>query len=201
MKYFLIEPTYKKSVVEYNSFVKFINGVKTYAILEEGYRWGSFLIPIPETDEEIKAWLDSKDDVSSLQEYLDWYHGVDEEEFNALDTIDLAEYMLPNPEEDHCLLTEEFEDAEMIDIWDGCWMFWNIRQHGDSENHLSEEEREALAEDVEALYNEDYQESLEADGWDHCDFFYEIHSNLKITPCDENGNVFEEEKEQELDTA
>ena len=89
----------------------------------------------------------------------------------------------------------------MIDMWDGCWMFWNIRQHGDSENHLSEEEREALAEDVEALYNEDYQESLEADGWDHCDFFYEIHSNLKITPCDENGKVFEEEKEQELDTA
>jgi hypothetical protein len=196
MKYFLIEPTYKKSVVEYNSFVKVINGVQTYATLEEGYRWGSFLMPIPETDEEIKAWLDSKDDASSLQEYLDWYHSVDEEEFNAMDTIDLAEYMLPDPEDDSCLLTEDYGDAEMLDMWDGCWMFWNIRQNGDSENHLSEEESDQLSEEVEALYNEDYNESLEAADWEHCDFYTEIHSNLKITPCDSYGKVAEELEEE-----
>ena len=200
MKYFLIEPTYKKSVVEYNSFVKVINGVQTFATLEEGYRWGSFLMPVPETDAEIKEWIESKDDVSSLQEYMDWYQGVDEEEFLAMDTIDLAEWMLPDPEDDMCLLTEDYEDAEMIDMWDGCWMFWNVRQNGTGDNHLSGEECTALSEAVEELYNEDYNESLEADDWEHCDFYTEIHSNLKITPCDSSGKTEEELEEEEAVT-
>jgi hypothetical protein len=196
MKYFLIEPTYKKSVVEYNSFVKVINGVQTFATLEEGYRWGSFLMPVPETDAEIKEWIKSKDDVSSLQEYMDWYQGVDEEEFLAMDTIDLAEWMLPDPEDDMCLLTEDYGDAEMLDMWDGCWMFWNVRQNGTGDNHLSGEECTALSEAVEELYNEDYNESLEADDWEHCDFYTEIHCNIKIAPCNSNGKTEEQLKEE-----
>tara|TARA_B110000858_G_scaffold3097_1_gene3578 strand:- start:6416 stop:7018 length:603 start_codon:yes stop_codon:yes gene_type:complete len=196
MKYFLIEPTYKKSVVEYNSFVKVINGVQTFATLEEGYRWGSWMFSVPETDAEIKEFINSKEDVNSLQEYLDWFHGVSEEEFNEMDTIDLAEYMLPDPEDDTCLLTEDYEDAEMIDMWDGCWSYWNVKQHGESDNHLSEEEREKLAEAVEELYNEDYTESLEAEDWEHCDFYTEIHCNIKIAPCNSNGKTEEQLKEE-----
>lgn len=199
MKYFLIEPTYKKSVVEYNSFSKVINGVKTFATLEEGYRWGSFLMPIPETAEEIKEFIDSKQDAESIEQYLDWYHSVSPEEFEAMETIDLAEYLLPNTEDDHIMLTEDFEDAEMLDMWDSCWMFWNIRQNGESENHLTEEESDELAQEVEDLYNEDYSESLEAEGWENTDFSNEIHCTVKITPCDRNGKVAEESTEVEAD--
>ena len=52
MKHYRMEPTYKKSVVENTTYSK--GGV--IATYEEGYRWGQFVIHIPETEEEFEAW-------------------------------------------------------------------------------------------------------------------------------------------------
>ena len=126
-----------------------------------------------------------------MAQYLDWYHGVYEDEFKAMDTVKLEDYLLPDPDDDSCLLTEDYPDAELMDMWDGCWSYWNVKQHGESDKHLSEEECVALSEEVEELYNDGWNEAVEADDWEHCDGFTEIHCNLKITPCDKNGKTEE----------
>ena len=46
MRHYKLAPTWKKSVVEYSTFMK--DGI--LAKYELGWRWGDFLINIPETD-------------------------------------------------------------------------------------------------------------------------------------------------------
>jgi hypothetical protein len=66
MKHYLIEPKYKKSVVETSFFTKVIDEVKITAIREEGYRWGSFVISV-ESDDELP---DPEDDSIDLEDYI-----------------------------------------------------------------------------------------------------------------------------------
>ncbi len=54
MKHYLMEPKYKKSVAEYDVFQKEIDGVTYRVVKEEVYRWGSWIVNVPSTDEEIK---------------------------------------------------------------------------------------------------------------------------------------------------
>jgi hypothetical protein len=65
MKYFKIEPTYKKSLVEFTIFTRPLSDFREDAkenqratlIKELGWRWGEFMVEVPETDEEVAEWL------------------------------------------------------------------------------------------------------------------------------------------------
>ena len=63
MKHYRIEPTHKKSVIEIATFRRPLEeltgndedkGRWGYLRKELGWRWGSFMISVPDTDEEIK---------------------------------------------------------------------------------------------------------------------------------------------------
>ena len=65
MKYYKLEPTYKKSLIELYSFKRplsdFVEGHENRnAILvkEIGWRWGDFTIEVPETQDEVNEWLE-----------------------------------------------------------------------------------------------------------------------------------------------
>ena len=51
MKHYLIEPKWKKSVIEISYYEKVIDGITVYATHEEGYRWGSFVVHVESDDE------------------------------------------------------------------------------------------------------------------------------------------------------
>ena len=194
MKYYRIEPTYKKSVVEFESYKKVINGVPTFAIKELGWRWGSFMISVPETPEEIKEFLEERGGYESVAEYLADYYGA--EDIITEETA-LKEYLLPNTVDEFVEISEDY-DAEMIDCWDGCWEYWNITQNEynlpEGAQPLSDSEKEELAEQIEELYAEDYDESLYAEGWEQVSSWYEIHTSVTVTPCNEHGEVEEQEE-------
>ena len=60
MKHYLLEPEYKKSVAEYDVFEKTIDGHTYRVVHEEVFRSGSWVIHVPETEEEINEWLKHK---------------------------------------------------------------------------------------------------------------------------------------------
>ena len=70
MKYFKLEPTYKKSLVEFYTFSRPLSDLmegaekdaKAFLVKEIGWRWGDFTIEVPETDDEIAEWLEYKDE-------------------------------------------------------------------------------------------------------------------------------------------
>lgn len=188
MKYYLVEPTYKKSLVEISTFrKKDDNGKWIYLRKELGWRWGSFLFPVPETEEEIKEYLSERGDYESVQEYLADYYG---DEDIIVDDTTLADYMLPKDTDTFVDITEDYEHAEMIEAWDGCWEYWTVDDYADE---LTDEEKEALQEEAEEAYSEEYEEGVEALGWEYIDNFYEIHCNPSIKECDEHGKVLEDE--------
>ena len=65
MKHYLIEPKWKKSVIEISYYEKVIDGITVYATHEEGYRWGSFVVHV-ESDDELP---DPEDDAFWLENY------------------------------------------------------------------------------------------------------------------------------------
>jgi hypothetical protein len=90
MKYFRIEPTYKKSVIEATVFRREVEGKPQFLRKELGWRWGSFLIRVPDTDDEKLEWAKDKG-YDSAQECLEDYYGHEDVDSNP----DLAEYLLP----------------------------------------------------------------------------------------------------------
>ena len=194
MKHYRIEPTYKKSVVEFTYFRRPLEeltgndedkGKFAFAHKELGWRWGSFMISVPDTPEEIKEFLEERGGYDSVQEYLADYHG--EEDIIVSDTT-LQEYLLPNTEDDFIDLTEDY-DAEMLDCWDGCWEDWSIRTNGPKLEDVDE-----MLEEIEQAYDEEYEEGVEELGWQFIDNSFEIHCSVTVVECDENGQVFEEEQ-------
>lgn len=194
MKHFRIEPKYKKSVIELATFRRPLEeltgndedkGMFAFLRKELGWRWGSFMISVPETEEEIKEFLEERGNYDSVAEYLADYWG---EEDIIVESTTLQEYLLPSEDDDFVDLTEDY-DAEMIDCWDGCWEHWDITTHGPKLADVDE-----MIEEIEEAYSEEYEEGVEALGWQFIDNFFEIHCNVKVTPCDEHGNVEEEEE-------
>jgi len=113
-----------------------------------------------------------------------------------LEDTPLEEYLLPNTTDEFVDLTEDYENVEMLDCWDGCWEFWNIRQNDfsipEGGSLLSDSEQQELTEQIEEMYAENYDEGLIDDNWEHVDTWYEIHSSVTVTPCNHYGQVEEE---------
>ena len=194
MKHFRIEPTYKKSVIELSTFRRPLEeltgndedkGKFAYLRKELGWRWGSFMISVPDTEEEIKEFLEERGSYESVAEYLADYHG---EEDIIVESTTLQEYLLPSEDDEFVDLTEDY-DAEMLDCWDGCWEDWDITTNGPKLADVDE-----MIEEIEEAYSEDYEEGVEALGWQFIDNFFEIHCNVTVTPCNEYGEVEETEE-------
>jgi len=201
MKYFLLEPTYKKSTVEKTFFRRELEpltgnpedaGKWAYVTKELGWRWGSFLISVPETEEEVLEFVKS----SGYDDVLSWAidHGEsitqgDEEVLPP--NFSLYNYLVPSEDAEYVDVTEDYPEAEMYECWDGCWEDWEVSSTGTTPDVDIEE--------IEEAFNEDYEEGVEELGWTFVDSAFELHCNPKITPCDENGQVFETEEQEELD--
>ena len=69
MKYYVIEPSYKKSVIEYTLFKRQVEGDMQFLRKELGWRWGSFGVAVPETEEEAVPDIES-----SIGERFFWDH-------------------------------------------------------------------------------------------------------------------------------
>lgn len=194
MKHFRIEPTYKKSVIELSTFRRPLEeltgndedkGKFAYLRKELGWRWGSFMISVPDTEEEIKEFLEERGSYESVAEYLADYYG---DEDIIVESTTLQEYLLPSEDDDFVDLTEDY-DAEMLDCWDGCWEDWDIITNGPKLADVDE-----MIEEIEEAYSEEYEEGVEALGWTYIDNFFEIHCNVTVTPCNEHGEVEEQEE-------
>jgi hypothetical protein len=191
MKYYIVEPTYKKSLVEKTIFSRKNEEGKTIFLERElGWRWGSFFFTVPDTEEE--AIADIKE--QGYDSVLDWAydHGYTMTDDNGDEILDpdssivdlLTTTLLPEESDDFVDITEDYGNAEMIECDDGCWEYWNVRSF---QVELSEEEQEELVEGVEEAYNEEWEEGVEALGWEFVDTLFELHCSPKITPCDATG--------------
>ena len=181
MKQYKLEPTSKKSLLEYTVWRKTLeNGKDVIAILETGWRWGSFAIHVPETEKEIIEWANvncgNPDYYQSIEEVFNDYAVESVEEFLTV--------IMPDPN----LEFHEMNDynAEMIETWDGCWEDWSIRT-GWTEDAPVLDDVDELIEEVDEAYAEEYEDGVEALGWTFQTCEYEMHCKPMITPIDENG--------------
>ena len=191
MKHYLIEPTYKKSLVEKTIFRRTNEEGKNIFLEKElGWRWGSFVISVPETEEEGMECIKEQ----GYDNILDWAydHGYTVPDDNGDEILDpdhsfievLQSQMLPEESDEFVDITEDYPHAEFMDAWDGCWEYWNARSY---QVELSEEEQEAFVEEAEEVYAEEHEEGVEALGWEFIDTFFELHCSPKITECDATG--------------
>jgi hypothetical protein len=202
MKHYLLEPTYKKSVVEYTAFRrKDEDGTQIWLRKELGWRYGSWTISVPENEEECMEYLESKGYVGDDAVFnwaMDYGHTMTDpetkEEVLDPDTSLLelvTSQMLPSETDDFVDITEDYEHAEMIETWDGCWEYWTVSSY---QKEIDEDEQEAILEGVQEAYDEEYEEGVEDLGWTYVDTYYEMHCSPKITPCHDDGTPIEVEE-------
>jgi len=197
MKHFRIEPTRKKSVVEFTYFRRPLEELTNndedkgkFAFLhkELGWRWGSFMLSIPDTQEEIDEYIKEEgyDSVFEFASAYGWTDIVNDKEILSED-FSIADVLLPSTDDEWIDLTEDYPHAEMIDCWDGCWEDWNIKTNGPVLSDIDE-----MMEEIEEAYNEEYEEGVEELGWEFLDNQFEIHCNVTVVECDEYGQVEEQ---------
>jgi len=198
MKHYRIEPTYKKSVVEWELFQR--KDEETGKIInlrkELGWRWGSFMVSIPTTQEELDKWIEVNPNYDTIEEWAhDYGHAEEDEDGNIVIDGDIFEILegqlLPSESDSFVDITEDY-DMEMIDCWDGCWEYWHVDSY---QLELDEDVKESMIEEVEEAWEEDYQEGVEALGWTYVDTYFEMQCSPSITECDEHGEVEEEDEE------
>jgi len=165
MKYYDIEPTLKKCVVEYEVWVKDdpkSDSGKIYATKEIGWRTGDFVILVPETEEEIRDWVSNHENWSYDELMQEIKEG--------------GNPFLPSAEDDFIELDDY--DYQMNSTWDGCWEEWSVTCV-----NMSDDERFELAEiiEVESEESGDYIEWLYNNGWLEENFYTEIQCAVKIT--------------------
>jgi hypothetical protein len=187
MKHYRVEPTYKKSVVEYDTFSRIDeNGKKIFLQREVGWRWGSWLISVPETQEEIDEYLKSKgfDTIEDFAQDCGRTY-IDEDGNEVMEVgFTLKDFLLPDEDDDQIDMSEDYPDAELIETWDGCWEFWSVSSF---QAEISEEQNELWSEEAEEAYNEDYEAGLEAIGWKPMFGGFQLQCCPSIVECDENG--------------
>ena len=200
MKHYRIEPTYKKSVIEFDIFKRHDeDGNLIFLRKELGWRWGEFMVSVPETEEEALEYIKEQGyegEDAVLNWATDFGHTVWDGETESLDPdTSLLEMIqsqaLPNESDDFVDITEDY-DMEMIECWDGCWEDWSVTSYV---TDIDDEQRELWIEEAEAAWEEDYQEGVEELGWEFVDNMFEMQCSPKIIPCDEHGTPLEEEEE------
>lgn len=184
MKRVKLEPKYKKCVVEYQVYEKEIDNVKLRATLEIGWRYGSFDINIPETEEEALAWANAK--VGQLS-----YYNTIEEVYNDYGCADWDELKVSFcPSEDDESVDIDDYDYELIETWDGCWEDWDVTILGDTDAVFDADE---LCEQITEGWNENSWDYIQEEGWVENVCYYEMQCSPKFTEYDEHGNLIEEE--------
>jgi len=180
MKQYIVEPKYKKSVVEVQVFKKKINGRDHYLRYSDCWRWGGFAIAVPETREEIEEY----------KQHIGYAGATDEEVFEDFGAETWEDIALPAEGEEEIGIFEDHGwNAEMIECWDGgCWTEWNIHAYG--EGAMSEEECEEEAERLSEIYYEEYEEGLEAEGWEYVDNDYWVTEPV-VRPVKEGQSIYE----------
>jgi len=178
MKYYRLEPATKKSVVETEYFQR-EDGLRLS--VEVGWRWGEFVIHVPETEEELQPWLEDR-----------W--GITKEEYDE----DPDSYpTMPDPEEDDTCELEDYE-FEMLSTWDGCWEDYEVyvpygkdfEVDGDEEDQILE----TLSEDGCSALWEEWEEDHPLHGWESVDCTYVIYNGFTLEECDENGDPLKEQE-------
>lgn len=172
MQYYKIQPTVKKSVIEWSVYTKDVEGGHLRAQKELGWRTGVYFILVPETDDDLVEWhrAVNEGEVETAQDVLDFY-GVE----------DMSEIQfLPSEDDDFIELCEYYH--EMDYTWDGCWEVWDVTAFGATE--YSEEDLVSICESVEEKYNEEYEDGLIGDGWVEQDYYTEIHCPVTIEKVD-----------------
>ena len=161
MKTYLLEPSYKKSLLEYQVYEREVDGVKQRATLEIGWRSGSFNLYVPENESELVEWANGRDgpQYENVQEIYDDY-GV--ESFDDITTG----YFMPEDEDDF-IEVGDF-NYEMNETWDGCWEDWSSND-------------DELTEEIQEGYDEEGWDYLEENGWEEVYCYYEIHCNPVLT--------------------
>jgi hypothetical protein len=168
-----MEPKYKKSVVEYTQFVK--DGV--FLTREEGWRGATFIINIPETEEEFLEWCQARG-YDTIEDAKETYGHIFENE----DIVD--KYLaICGPDLEEEFFEMEDYDHEMVEMWDGCWCDWTVTSRG--ENALTEEQKEELVEAIQEIYDEDYIDGLEREGWAQTEYWVEIQCSVTLTQLSE----------------
>jgi|DEB0MinimDraft_10_1074344.scaffolds.fasta_scaffold61944_2 hypothetical protein len=162
MKYYIIEPKYKKSLIEYEHYVR-EDGARI--VVETLWRGGSFMLTVPETESEIKELLGDAYDEDDV-EYYTW---------------------LPEEGEDYIELDDY--QYEMLGTFDGCaedYNFYNMSDKIDEE--AQEEMMEVLQEEGNSVL---WDENPMFEGFEVDSCYYEIHGEFVLTECDENGKIEE----------
>lgn len=202
MKHYKLEPTYKKSLVELYTFKRPLSDLveghenrNAILVKEIGWRWGDFTIDVPETEAEVKEWLEYQHDgtYETFDELVEDY-GLETENKSIQEVME--EVLLPDLDDDYIMISEDYPDAQMNSTWDGCWEDWDIRVFGEE---VEIPDVEDLIETIDDAYNEEYEEGVEALGWEFMNCEYEMHCKPMLTPIDENGNDIGEPMQSESD--
>jgi len=213
MKYFKLEPTYKKSLVELTMFNRPLSDLRENAtegqtatlVKEIGWRWGDFLISVPETEDEIEEWVKWKNPDYPYENFFELAvdYGLTEIDGDSGEDVlptdrtvsELIEsLLLPDLDDDYILITEDYPDAEMQSCWDGCWEDWSVRT---SYNAPDIDQEEFDFEEIEDAYTEEYEEGVESLGWQFADCEFEMHCKPMITQVDEDGEAIGEPRVSE----
>ena len=126
MKYYLLEPKFKKSLIECEWYER-KDGAKI--LMQTTWRTGSFKLNVPETNEEIKELLGSAYDEDDV-EYYTWlpeedddYIELDDYQFEMLSTWDGCsedhEVFKVEDEDEVDAITEALEEHGIGGLWDG----------------------------------------------------------------------------------
>ena len=164
MKFYKIEPVRKKAVVEFEYWRRGSQeeGFQ-FATKELGWRWGEFTIRVPETSEEIDAWIANRPEGWGTREEVD-------------DMLSQGiSVFLPEKDDDYIEL--DSYDYEMDSTWDGCWEEWEVGGKVEDEY--------ALIEEIEEGYAEEYEEYMVENGWDNYDYTIEIHCEVTMVEIDD----------------
>jgi len=129
MKYYIIEPKFKKSLLEYEHYVR-EDGARI--VVETLWRGGSFVLTVPETKTEMKEFLGDAYDEDDI-EYYTWlpeedddYVELDDYQFEMQGTFDgcAEDYETYNMDDDEAeMLIEVLEEEGSSVFWDGVEMF------------------------------------------------------------------------------
>jgi len=160
MKTYEVTPAYKKSISETRFWIKPKGEGNIFAEHETIWRSGTFIISVPETDEEIKQWLDYRDMTEEDLEYISFLPKEDDEQ------VDLSDY-----------------DFEISDTWDAVSEEWGVSWY--PLNILTEDRLFTMTEEVEEKWREGWEEALINDGWEELDSEYIIHGGVIIEECEQ----------------